>query len=107
MSPSALHNIWIRNRERRQLDNNYLYELRNDNDFYIPYSQTDFISRLPLHHLPTLWNSLPPDLQIICNKYEFNFKLKNYLIDLLSETPICNRLLCPNCHLYNLINTQT
>ena len=32
-SPIALHNIWIRNRERRQRDDDYLFELRNDKDF--------------------------------------------------------------------------
>ena len=105
--PIALHNTWMRNRDRRIQDDEYHYELRNDDDFFTPAFRTDTISRLPLHQLPILWNTLPPNIQIIRNKLEFNSKLKTYLINCLSETPNCSRLLCPNCHLQNLINSPT
>jgi len=35
---------------------------------------------------------------------EFKKKLKEYFLKCLNDTPICNRLLCPNCHLRNSNN---
>ena len=107
LSPLPLHDIWMKNRDRRrQLEaSENLVDLRNDDDYYTPPYRTDFISRFPLFHLPSLWNQFPPDIQIIRKKTEFCLALKKQFIDLLSDTPNCTRLLCPSCHLQNIINS--
>ena len=106
LSPASLHDIWIRNREKRRRlepDSN-LIELRNDDDFFIPLPCTNQISRFPEFSIPIQWNSLSPDIQILRRKSEFSLALKKHFLDLLSLTPNCTRLLCPSCHLNQIIN---
>ena len=107
LSPSALHEIWIKNRERRrQLEPDAnLHELRNDDDFFVPTPRTNQISKFPEFSIPILWNQLNPNIQILRKKTEFKLALKKHFLDLLSYTPNCTRLLCPSCHLNQFINT--
>jgi len=99
LSPVTMHSIWIKNRDHRILTNNYVRELRNDNDYMIPSFRIDLIKRTPLIDCPSLWNELPPEIQIVRNKIEFKSKLKMFFMNKLSENIQCNRLLCPSCHL--------
>jgi len=100
-APSALIGIWPTNLVYRQLNNLYNRELRNDGDLHVPFSRTAQISRFPLISLPTLWNTLPPELSIIRNKIEFKNKIKLYLMDQLPDETICSRLFCPACNIPN------
>ena len=106
LSPTALHDIWIKNRDqRRLLDQNFnLPDLRNDDDYFTPYYRTNQISRFPEYSLPNLWNQLPPTIQILRRKTDFSLALKQHFINNLSSTPNCTRLLCPSCHLNRILH---
>jgi len=81
-APSAFENIWLTNREYRlgQQEANFERELRNDGDFYIPYSRTQTLGRAPIFVLPQEWNQLPPEIQIVRKINDFKIMLKSYLI---------------------------
>ena len=95
LTPPSLSNTWIPNRDRRNED----FNLRNDDEFYVPFARTEQLSRFPFHSFPLLWNSVPEYLKIIRNRNEFDCKLKTYFLDKLKSNIMCNRLLCPSCHL--------
>ncbi len=97
--PTAFSDSWLTTLEQRNNtgDNSLIYNLRNNDDYYISPSISPLISRLPLHNLPNLWNLLPNNLKIIPNKNQFSQSLKNYLLEKLSANFTCNRLFCPSC----------
>jgi hypothetical protein len=97
--PSAFTNTWVTTLEQRYIDGNpqHIHNLRNNDDYYITPSRTNFISRFPFFHLPLTWNELPANLKDIPNKNLFINTMKKFLLESLSEIPICNRLLCPAC----------
>jgi hypothetical protein len=99
--PFALNNTWIQNRHNRDNDDR---QLRNDNDFFVPRFRTDFLARLPLFNLPKTWNDTPILLTSTSHKLTFSTQTFKYLLDQLSSTPNCNRLVCPSCILNNLHN---
>jgi hypothetical protein len=99
--PPALNNTWIQNRHNRDNDDR---QLRNDNDFFVPRFRTDFLARLPLFNLPKTWNDTPILLTSTSHKLTFSTQTFKYLLDQLSSTPNCNRLVCPSCILNNLHN---
>ena len=98
--PSSFDNLWPRNEERRRpLE----HSLRNTNDFFVPPTRLVSTDSFPLVLFPRLWNNFDDALiKNIVSKTEFNFKLKCYFLKDLSENYKCNRLLCPNCHLFLL-----
>ena len=99
--PHSLSNEWESNENRRQDPN--LAILRNKDDLFVPFARTNFAEKLPLTSFPKIWNKLDnPYLTIIRNKIEFKIKVKKYFIEKLSENFICQRLLCPRCHLNSL-----
>jgi hypothetical protein len=103
--PLTFRNTWVSNRIRRQnqappqQQNQELAQLRNEDDLAVPFARTDTLRKFPLFSLPKIWNEVPADLKFIRNKKTFQKKLKNQLMDSLSAVPLCNRLLCPTCHL--------
>ena len=47
-----------------------------------------------------LWDDFPDhEIKFIRNRTEFDVQLKNHFLSMLSVVPMCNRLLCPACHL--------
>jgi len=106
ISPIALHDTFIRNVDYRRAvlnDNNILYHpLRNDDDFFVPFSRLDQVSLFPNISIPKLWNDLPAELILIGNRIHFQKELKKFYLSNLPEVPNCNRLLCPACHLPNI-----
>lgn len=98
--PASFNNIWLTNSERRNED--LRITLRNDQMLAIPYTRLQNSQKFPLIVLPKTWiNFQNEDVKIIRNKKEFNSSLKTHLLSELSAVIICNRLLCPNCHLNN------
>jgi len=96
-APPAFDNMWLTNRENRliQTDDNDNRELRNDGDYFIPYSRTQTFRRAPIFVLPYEWNQLPPDIQISRNLTEFKTKLTKFYLDQILENFTCTRLFCP------------
>ena len=73
---------------------------RNNNQLSIPFTRLATLSKHPLIIFPKTWVEFSnEDIKIIRNKIEFKIKLKKYLLGELSDTIVCNRLLCPSCHL--------
>jgi hypothetical protein len=96
--PSAFTNVWTRNEDR--FPNQDVMQLRNNDDFYVPFARTNLVERLPLFFLPKLWNEFQDEvIKSEANKNIFNVKLKGYFIDQLKANYVCSRLLCPHCHL--------
>jgi hypothetical protein len=94
--PAIFNNTWVTNSIRRAGQNHV--ELRNDENLAIPFSRTITISRLPIFSFPRIWEEFPSEhIKFLRNKIEFNFELKNFLLSQLSDTPTCERLLCPSC----------
>jgi len=77
-------------------------QLRPRGTFKINFTRLSICEKFPFFSLPRTWNSFPnEEVKNITNKIEFNKKLKKLLIDELSDNVVCNRLLCPTCHLQN------
>ena len=89
-----ISNYWILNQDR-----NVPYVLRIQEDYQIPYYRLAIVSRLPLISLPKAWNasSLPDDIKSKPTYQLFKKHLKKYLLESISI--VCDRLLCPSCHI--------
>lgn len=101
--PASLRSMLETNLDRRQNqgDNNNIH-LRNDGDLYIPKFRTLQLERFPPCILPKLWNTLPPAIQIVRKKSEFDTLLKDWFLNKIPDNYICNRMLCPSCLLNNI-----
>ena len=103
--PPSFDSVWLKNRARHHedqapdLEHQDGIQLRNYDDFFIPFSRTDQSSFFPLSSFPKLWNLLPDEIKILRNKIEFNNKLKNHYLAQLNDRVSCDRMLCPTCHL--------
>ena len=95
--PASFNNMWMRNEERRRQQDIFL---RNQEEFYVQPTRLTTTDNFPLALFPRLWNNFSEEsIKNIASKTEFNFKLKNFFINELSEDFTCGRLLCPHCHL--------
>ena len=100
--PDAFRDTWITNQERRRVANNKDLQrtLRNSENLNIPFARLTTSLKHPYFNLPITWSNFNNfSIKIIRSKYEFNFKLKTHLLQLLKETNYCTRLICPVCHL--------
>jgi hypothetical protein len=60
------------------------HELRNANDFIVPFARTESFKKIPLFSLPKIWNEEIGDLRLQHNKITFQIALKDHLLDSLS-----------------------
>lgn len=102
--PVAFANYWVINREVRLRNLNVneedLFELRNDYDFFIPFSRLVNTENFPYISYPKLWNNFRDSpLTLAKNKVEFKNKLKENLLERLNLNYTCNRLFCSHCSL--------
>ena len=96
--PPSFNDTWITNAERRNDDIHII--LRNDQNLSMPFSRLSSSARQPLINLPKTWIEFNNEtIKIVRNKLEFKSTLKKHLIEELSSTINCTRLLCPTCHL--------
>jgi hypothetical protein len=93
--PSIFNDTWITNAIRRE--GQHQISLRNDNNLYSQPSRTAKIANHPLFSLPNKWDQLPPEINILRNKKEFDNALKLYFLNKLSDHVQCNNPLCPSC----------
>jgi len=100
-SPTALRNTWITAIEQRHITGrlDIVYNLRNNDDLYIPPSRLVSLQKFPLYNFPKIWNELQPDLRDIPSRISFKILLKKNLLAGLSDKPNCSRLFCPTCSL--------
>jgi Reverse transcriptase (RNA-dependent DNA polymerase) len=98
--PASFNNVWITNASRNRED--FLLELRNRENFHVPFARLQSSTQQPLINLPRSWIQFNnEEIKVIRNKIEFNQKLKQYFLSKLSSSVHCSRLLCPSCHLQN------
>lgn len=99
--PTSFSQTWTTNIYSR--DPTFEITLRNQNNLNIPFSRLASSDKKPYTNLPKTWENFPNEnIKIIRNCAEFNSKLKLYFLNELSSTPVCNRLLCPVCHLRSI-----
>ncbi len=97
--------MWITNGEKRNRDlDDAGASLRNDNDLYILLVKYAHLENSPIFGFPKIWNNFDETLiKLVHSKLEFNHKFKKFFLEQLTDNYVCNRLLCPHCHLqYNL-----
>jgi hypothetical protein len=103
--PVSLRSTWLLNSERRREEDeeHRVYEMRNMDDFFLPFTRLSSLDRLPFISFPKNWNSFTAfDIKLIRNKIEFNSKLKNHFLNNLMATFTCTRLTCQACNPYNI-----
>ncbi len=98
---TAFLGTWPTNRDYRDIDDR---ELRNDDGYHIPRHRTDNIARFPFFRLPQVWNETSVILTSTSHKKVFATNAFKDLLNKLSPTPNCNRLLCPACLVNNVNN---
>jgi len=77
-------------------------QLRPRGTFRLNFTRLATCERFPFYNLPRLWNNFPDlDIKNSTTKTEFSRKLKKYFLSELAINVVCNRLLCPTCHLQN------
>jgi hypothetical protein len=96
--PSSFSNTWTLNAYRNE--NLPYMELRNHDQLDIPFARITITERFPLTSFPKLWRDFPDvSIKSLSVKNTFNKKLKEYYLAQLSNNYVCERLLCPSCHL--------
>ncbi len=109
--PAAFNKTWITNQERREASAeeddraNIILLLRNHDRLFVPTPRLSSSAKHPYFNLPRSWSEFQNEnIKIIRDKKEFNFTLKNHLLETLNSTVVCSRLLCPTCHLIRSVN---
>jgi len=113
--PQSFGNIWSTNQERRNqpiqdLIHEHLVDilpsppplLRNQNELFVPFSRLVLTDRFPLTYYPKLWSNFNlqiPGLKYFPTKIIFNKKLRAFFLESLQADYVCERMLCPHCHL--------
>ena len=96
--PRSFESTWSRNAERR-LDPNQVV-LRNNEDLFIPPSR---LSPQKIFPYSVFHASGDPSKKLTLNAWYMLMNLipnwKKHFLSKLSSSVICNRLLCPHCHL--------
>lgn len=96
--PISFNNTWVLNQERNRNEDRAI--LRNQNELFIPFSRLMSSDNHPLFSFPRIWRDFPEnDIKSCTNLNEFKSKAKNYFLSKLPENYVCERLLCPHCHL--------
>jgi hypothetical protein len=63
-----------------------------------PFVRLEQYLKFPLSDFPRMWNDFNKDVSSN-SRIVFKSLLKEYFLEKLSNVPICNRVLCPACHL--------
>ena len=96
--PNSFTNTWQMNSDR--LQGNERMQLRNYNEIYVPTTRLTSTEKFPLIAYPRLWNNFGvTTIKESVSLSSFNYNFKKFLISNLSSVVVCNRLLCPTCHL--------
>ena len=87
--PSAFQSTWT---ENWQIG---LYNLRNGNEYYIPFLRLRCLDNHPVYKLPRAWNELKLDFRNTIGKKKFKDYLKEYFLHNLDP----NKSIECTCHL--------
>jgi hypothetical protein len=97
--PVSFNNTWTTNLNVRNAGNEHSQRtLRNDHLLNVPFVRTEHLLKFPYSDYPRIWNEF--NNAVLANtRGTFKGLLKEHFVDKLSNVPVCNRLLCPACHL--------
>jgi hypothetical protein len=99
--PISFANLWSTAESRRASE----FVLRNGNYLDIPFVRLSSSSGHPWVKLPKTWaNFQQEDIKILADKNKFKSCLKSFFLESMSNSPNCNRLMCPACLRRNLID---
>jgi hypothetical protein len=73
-APQSFENTWVKN-NTRDMD----YDLRNWNEYRVPFIRIELFRRNPLCSLPTAWNELCDEICFQHNRTTFKIALSDYL----------------------------
>jgi hypothetical protein len=73
-APQSFENTWIKN-NTRDMD----YDLRNREEYSVPFIRIELFRRNPLCSLPTAWNELCDEIRFQHNRTTFKIALSDYL----------------------------
>jgi hypothetical protein len=97
--PISFKNVWLTNAQKRIHDNPLnVRTLRDDHLYAIPYIRLDHFFKFPLADLPRMWNEFNFEIAAQSRNI-FKTMLKEHFLSCLTENVVCQRLLCPVCHL--------
>jgi hypothetical protein len=96
--PVSFCNTWSTNASVRNVEGNEIRLLRDDNLLYVPFIRLDHFLKFPLADYPRTWNDFN-NVVSADSRGVFKCLLKDHFLEKLSDVPLCNRLLCPACHL--------
>lgn len=100
--PVLLNDIWQLTPNQNEILIANGIQLRPRGTFRLTFTRLSICEKFPYFNVPRLWNGFgDQNIKNSNTKIEFNIKLKQFLLDELSAVVICNRLLCPTCHLQN------
>ncbi len=94
MLPSSFLNTFQFNHEGREN-----IHTRQNSHLHIECCDSAFVRRLPLYHLPRVWNSWDPNLSFL-SKSQAKLNIRQSLIDLYVETVKCSNPLCRDCSIW-------
>jgi hypothetical protein len=95
--PVSFRDTWITNSERREDADAPV--LRNEDDYFVPFTRLHSTDAHPLNYFPKIWNDFPMMIRSTSNKNIFKKETKDHFLEQLSDNYVCDRLLCPHCHL--------
>jgi hypothetical protein len=75
-APSSFRDIWVKN-NTRDMD----HDLRNRDEYSIPFIRIEQFRRNPIISLPTAWNELRDELRFQHNRTTFKIALEDYLFE--------------------------
>jgi hypothetical protein len=91
-TPTIFQDTW----PRRNRDNRLRRNPEEDDNF-TPFYRLVCVEKLPYVSIPQAWRLTPLEAKTSTNIQQFNEKMKNYLINRISDIPECNRVFCPEC----------
>ena len=105
--PISFNDVWITLEARREAEN-VEYLLRNSENFYMPLSRLSTLDNHPYFAFPRIWQNFKEEqIKILRDKNQFNAKLKEFFLNKFNANFVCNRLLCPHCHLQGDISSES
>ena len=96
--PISFNHVWPTNEERR--NNADFAHLRNNAQLHIPFVRLATFINFPLSEFPRHWCEFSfEEIKNAASRSIFKKLLKEHFFSNLTENFVCERLLCPSCHI--------
>jgi hypothetical protein len=106
--PNIFNEMAMTREDFRNQGNNARYQLRNDDELFLPHARLTSTQKAPFYLFPRVWTAFDAmDIKIQRNKNIFNAMLKEHFIQQLQDNYKCTRILCPHCHLGDVSSLES